>query len=717
MSEVPEYVQHVLARFEGVIESGDGWKALCPAHADVNPSLHISLGESGHILLKDHGGCHTADVMEAAGLEYRDLFPPKGAVTMNAPKASVETVTSSAKLRSVVYTKLLEFLPLHAHHIEDLHRRGLTDDVIAANGYRSLSVVAVGKALKKLQELYETEELSKVPGFRLDSDGRITLTAKDGLLIPVRGSRGSVRGLQVRTTDGPSKYLWLSGDGGPRLTPLPAHVRRNADQDLRVVTLTEGPLKADVIHHLDNTVPVVAVPGVASWKSALSVLKAGSTEEVLLAFDMDWSTKDGVRQQVLACARELVQHYRVQLALWDPAEAKGFDDLLAARGVYRRESGTETVLRLLATHRPAVDLGEVDELEEEDRQAAEALSRAGTGAIRMFNEIETKPVDWFWKPWIPRGVLTMLEGDPGKGKSTFTLDLIARATTGRPMPPTNDFTPAAAPSRVLLISAEDDPHRIIRPRLDAAGADVRQIGFFDGVWTSDGTSIVPFVLPDHLDRLEDAIRRGGFDLVVVDPLMAFLSGEVDSYKDSEVRHAVMAPLAKLVADTNVGFLMVRHLNKAGGQKALYRGSGSIAILAAARAVMLGADHPEDPEQRVIVWQKGNLAPPPDGLAFGFESGVGDFPRLVYRGTVNFKADDLLRPPVGDRDSPQLEKAMVFLDNVLSKTPTAPTTLKKWAKAQGISPATLERAKVAMKLVYQDDPKDKRVKLWALPPSE
>src|SRR5262249_18575274 len=146
-----------------------------------------------------------------------------------------------------------------------------------------------------------------------------------------------------------------------------------------------------------------------------------------------------------------------------------------------------------------------------------------------------KPIHWIWPNWIPRGCLSVLDGDPGLGKSTLVLDLAARVTKGGPMPLTDG--PRGKPGRVLILNAEDDYERVIKPRLLAAGADVTKVLTIRSVQAKDGER--PLIVPDDLSVIEDLIRTEGISLVVIDPFEAFLSPKFNPNRNTHVRQVLM----------------------------------------------------------------------------------------------------------------------------------------------------------------------------------
>jgi RecA-family ATPase len=194
-----------------------------------------------------------------------------------------------------------------------------------------------------------------------------------------------------------------------------------------------------------------------------------------------------------------------------------------------------------------------------------------------------------------------------------------------------------AQAGVVLLSAEDDPADTIRPRLEAAGADLSRIIMLAGL--RDGDSVRLPTLTD-LDAIKHAIAQVNAKLVIVDPLMAYLPGKVDSYRDQDVRR-ILAPLAALAAETGAAVLVIRHLNKTEGKNALYRGGGSIGIIGAARSGLLVAKDPEDEERRILAVTKSNLAKTPPALAYRIATTADEIPYLVWEGTTDYTAASLL----------------------------------------------------------------------------
>ncbi len=325
----------------------------------------------------------------------------------------------------------------------------------------------------------------------------------------------------------------------------------------------------------------------------------------------------------------------------------------------------------------------------------------------LLSEVEPERVEWLWTGRIPLGKLTVVDGDPGLGKSAMTLDIAARVSAGLELPDGERCESAG----VVLMSAEDGLADTIRPRLDAAGADTKRILALTTKTDQQNTEQMVSI-PEDLSLIEHEIKRVGARLVVVDPLMAFLSGDTNSHRDQDVRRA-LAPLAKLAERTGAAVLIVRHLNKTSGGNTLYRGGGSIGIIGAARSGLVVAEDPEDPERRILAHNKQNLGKPSASLVFTIETASNGAARVVWCGQSELNASQILRAPVDEEEKSALSEATEFLRDELQDGPMAAKQVKKNARDADISERTLKRAKADLRVKSTKEGDGSWT--WSLPP--
>ncbi|MBK9129160.1 MAG: AAA family ATPase [Phycisphaerales bacterium] len=321
---------------------------------------------------------------------------------------------------------------------------------------------------------------------------------------------------------------------------------------------------------------------------------------------------------------------------------------------------------------------------------------AGGPVLVTLADVAPEPIRWLWPGRIALGKLTLVAGDPGLGKSLLSLDVAARVSTGSGWP---DVHEAAPPGGVVLLSAEDDAADTIRPRLDAAAADVSRVTMLQAIHPGGGAggdSGRPFNLAEDLPALEEAVRAvPDCRLVIIDPVTAYLGGGVDSHKAAEVR-ALLAPLGALAARCGVAVLAVTHLNKSAGGPAIYRAMGSLAFAAAARAAWAVTRDRDDPRRRLMLPLKNNLAPDLGGLAYAIEPmGAGGHPVLAWeRDPVTLSADEALGPDRGDGGA--TERAAEWLADALADGPQPARELFERAERVGIAARTLKRAKARVR---------------------
>ena len=337
----------------------------------------------------------------------------------------------------------------------------------------------------------------------------------------------------------------------------------------------------------------------------------------------------------------------------------------------------------------------------------EAIAKADgdpdSGLFVRLSDVAPQPVRWVWHRRVALGKLTIAAGHPGLGKSCVTLDVAARVTRGDGFPDCPSAT--SKPGGVILLSAEDDLSDTVRPRLDAAGADVSRVLALTTARRFDpelGRDVfAPFDLAVHLPLLESGIDRvPNCRLIIIDPISAYL-GAVDSHNNSQVR-GLLAPLADLAARRGVAVVAVSHLNKGGGD-ALSRVMGSVGFVAAARAVYAVVKDQADPSRRLFLPCKNNLGVDDSGLAYRLMPAGQDAVRVVWEdGAVTLPADDALAP-AEHRRGPEPEdrqEAQTWLADFLRSGPQAAEECLTEGGRVGITRATLRRAKAAAGIVAE-----------------
>jgi hypothetical protein len=311
--------------------------------------------------------------------------------------------------------------------------------------------------------------------------------------------------------------------------------------------------------------------------------------------------------------------------------------------------------------------------------------------ILRFDQIQPAHVTWLWEPYLARGKLAILDGDPGTGKSFFVCDLAARLSRGGPLP---DGKGISRPMGTLLLNAEDNVQDTIWHRLEAAGAAKERVISLNGLGSGTNTPVTQF--PRDLDLLSEVIRDHNIQFVSIDPMMAFFPPEVQANNDQCIRQA-LTPLADLATQTGACIMLTRHLNKAGGPRAIYRGSGSIGIIGAIRTGLFLAMHPEDRDRRLLAMSKTNIGVLGPSLEFKLKELDLLGTALEWLGESDYSANDLCAGSREARAPKAREEAMVWLQEFLANGPRTMTEVIAAGKLAGHTERTLDRAKAALQI--------------------
>ena len=321
------------------------------------------------------------------------------------------------------------------------------------------------------------------------------------------------------------------------------------------------------------------------------------------------------------------------------------------------------------------------------------------GEYESFEHIYAHSVAWLWYPYIPRGKVTILQGDPGEGKTTLAIHLAAMLSRGEIYAEDGSILRTGAPESILLESAEDGLEDTIKPRLNAAKADPKHIFH---IYTDE----VPLTLRD--ERLANFLRVKRPALAILDPLQAYLGDGVDMHRANEIR-PIMAYLSRLAEETETAIVLIGHMNKRAGDRSMYRGLGSIDITAAARSVLVMARDPKAENQRILMQVKSSLAP--QGKPMAFE--IGEHSRMELQGVYEGDVEKLLLADSALSSQSSLNEAIEFLTEFLANGECRSDAVLEAAKERGIAKVTLSRAKKKLHIRSE-----KRGAVWYfVPPTE
>ena len=270
-------------------------------------------------------------------------------------------------------------------------------------------------------------------------------------------------------------------------------------------------------------------------------------------------------------------------------------------------------------------------------------------------DVVSKEVEWLWYPYIPYGKITIIEGDPGEGKTTLVLKLAAALSRGLPLPCDDDKE--YEPIHIIYQTAEDGIEDTIKPRLEKAGADCSMIRVIDE--TDKELSMTD-------DRLEQAIIETKARLIILDPIQAYIGATVDMHRANEIR-PVLKHLGIIAEKHNCAIILIGHMNKASGSNSTYRGLGSIDIQATARSVLLVARLRDKPNIRIMAHDKSSLAPAGDAIGFEMTEDNG----MVCIGPYDITIDELLSGNEG-RGKKKLDIAENFIKEYFGSNKVIPS---------------------------------------------
>lgn len=316
---------------------------------------------------------------------------------------------------------------------------------------------------------------------------------------------------------------------------------------------------------------------------------------------------------------------------------------------------------------------------------ATARPSPSVAVTKCMSDVSPTGIQWLWPGLLAKGKLSLIVGDPGQSKSTLIAALTAHITRGTSWPDGS----ACPLGSVISASAEDDPQDTIRPRLDAAGADPSKVQLLEHVLKSDGRR-EPFGLAhvDELDRLLSAL--GDVQMVSIDPISAYMPG-IDTHRNSDVR-SLLAPLCAVASKHRVALLAVSHLNKGASAAAIYRTTGSLGFVAAARACLLVATPEDQPDVRYLLPVKNNLAPMSGGISYRIRATESGVPFVEWiPGTIDMSADEALAVSPVEETSATRDCAK-WLADLLASGPMHAKAVLTEAETYGFTDKVVRRAR-------------------------
>ncbi len=582
---------------------------------------------------------------------------------------------------------MIRKLQLCKEHLAELKASGLSNDTIeAARIYTETDGSEICKILNHNNSTLVGNSKALIIPFGYDGYCRLKLSHPRLR----KGSKDKV--IKYESPYGSQQHPYFPPGTFDEITRHDLHDRE--------IFIVEGEKKAlklwQEFKNNDMNCFVIGLTGVYGWKEKKQEKLVEWLEhihwtnrQIYLCFDNDVHWNRNVSDARRRLAKILRNHganvKAIDIPITDPTQKYGVDDYIVKNGI-------------VAYFDCIADAKEID------------TKNIINLEILTASDITVVPVEWLWHLYIPKGEITILDGNPGLGKSQMVSELAARVSKGFAMPPIEPGVVVHEPKNVLMLCAEDTVEKTVKPRLSVCDANMNRIFFLR---THNGK---PLLFPQDIERFEQECSDLDIDLVIIDPIMSYIGKDIDTHNDASSRE-VLYRLKEFAEHTNISIVCLRHLNKRQGDAAIYRGGGSIAFTASSRCNLVVGKHPSEEEVNVLACVKSNLERKPKSLSYTIESVEtvwGPIGKVAWLEEVSLTADDVIDIDKSQKKVNKIEKAEHVIIDVLKKGgPMLSVDLQSAVlnSLGSLSPTTYQHARKRCNIIRARDPTDKKSGQW------